>query len=385
MISDNYSSSQNQLKSARDRITQLLTQQSQPVSKLENSLDIGQSILSALSANTGAQGFNQAYQGIQQQREAKNQQALQRQQGLYDIMQDEVKQGNEHAVAIDKAIRNIAGNDINAYTKIANELHNSPQEINPANANLETTKIASRLGIKPMGLKSDEMDLIYKQAQINKLNAETQKTNADAQKLKNLTNNNLSNIDPILSRQIDKENIIKNRESASIANDSLRSLQAIENSLFDEKGNPKVETGKLQAIKGRVGQYIPGVDTANFQNVNAKATELSFNVASMLKGQTSDRDVSRSLESVPGYDKSPKANKEIINSKKAALKVISEMPKFTTQWRAKYGSTINTDEEGKTYDEAFLDWQAKKFKEYGGSKMGDSYTSSTGVKFTIKR
>ena len=172
MITDNYSSSQNQLKSTRDRITQLLTQQSQPTSKLENSFDIGQSVLSALSADTGAQGFNQAYQGIQKERQSQNERALKTQQSLYDIMQDEVKQGNEHASVIDKAIKNITGNDITAYTKIANELHNSPQEINANNANFETIKIASKMGYKPLAMKNEELDIAKKRAEIGRLNAE---------------------------------------------------------------------------------------------------------------------------------------------------------------------------------------------------------------------
>ena len=71
--------------------------------------------------------------------------------------------------------------------------------------------------------------------------------------------------------------------------------------------------------------------------------------------------------------------------KKAALKVVAEMPKFTSQWRNRYGSTINTDEQGRTYDEAFLDWQAKKFKDLGGSKQNvENNNNYKGYSYEIK-
>lgn len=82
----------------------------------------------------------------------------------------------------------------------------------------------------------------------------------------------------------------------------------------------------------------------------------------MLKGQTSDKDVERSLLTTPSFDKEPPANKQIIKDQKAALTVVAETPKFTAAWRNRYGSTLGTDEQGRTYDEAKLDFQAKDLK-----------------------
>lgn len=402
MINNNLSS-QNQLQATRDRITQLLTQKTQPQSKLEGAFDIGQALLTALSQNSGAGGFNQAYQGISQQRqqaqESQRQQELNSQMGIYQLMQDKAKEGDSNAITIDKAIRNVVGNDVNAYEKIASELHNFPEEVNGNNANMLVSKIASKINFKPSSLKEEELnraykqaqldslkydlanikpmelkaanlDMAYKQAQINKLKSDIQ-TN----KIGNTTYNQNVNVDPILARQADKDVILKSRDQAIMANDSLRSLESIENSLFDAKGNPRVSTGKIQNIRESVGQYVPFVNSSNYQNVAAKSTKLSLDIASMLKGQTSDKDVERSLQAVPGYDKTPEANKRIIADQKAGLQVVAEMPKFISAWRNRYGSTIGTDEQGRTFDEAYLDWQSRRFKQLGGKKQPQSSSS----------
>jgi len=350
---------QDNLKSQRDRITSLLTQNARPFG--QEVADISNAYLSSLSSGTGASGFNQSYQNLQQSRRQEEAGSLQNQMQLYNLMQDELKQGNEDAFAVDKAIKDVVGNDVNAYEKIASQLHKLPDQVNRQNASQLVSKIASNLKYKPLGQTADELDIQYKKAQLNKLNA-------DSRKLNLISQNNVQNIDPILARNVDKDAILKSRETAEIANSSLKSLDQIENSLFNKEGQPKFTTGKSQAFKEKIGQYVPLVDSSNYQNVLSKSTKLGLDISSMLKGQTSDRDVSRSLETVPGYDKDPKANKRIIKDQKAALKVVSEMPKFVSQWRSKYGSTIATDEQGKTFDEAYLDWQGQRFKELGGQK-----------------
>jgi len=179
---------------------------------------------------------------------------------------------------------------------------------------------------------------------------------------------NIIDAEPKLKNKVDEEIIKKTRESASFANDSLRNLESIQNALFDSEGNPKIKTGKIQKYGQQIGQYLPFVESGRFQEINAKTTELGLNISSMLKGQTSDRDVSRSLESVAGFDKEPNANKKILTDKKAAIKVVAEMPKFTTNWIQSYGSTLNPNESGQSFDDAFLNWQSQAFKKYGGTK-----------------
>jgi len=179
---------------------------------------------------------------------------------------------------------------------------------------------------------------------------------------------NIIDAEPKLKNKVDEEIIKKTRESASFANDSLRNLESIQEALFDSEGNPKIKTGKIQKYGQQIGQYLPFVESGRFQEINAKTTELGLNISSMLKGQTSDRDVSRSLESVAGFDKEPNANKKILTDKKAAIKVVAEMPKFTTNWIQSYGSTLNPNESGQSFDDAFLNWQSQAFKKYGGTK-----------------
>lgn len=357
----------NELSASRDRITNILKNQSQPVPINEEVGDVSQALLAALSGNNGAAGFQQAYQGIEQQRQQKTANKLQTENSLYKLMQDEVQQGNQDAAAVDKAIKDITGNDMKGYEAIANILHQSPDKIGPHNATMAAAKAANQIGFKPLGLQADKLSLQKTQAEINKLNAEAAKRNKEAK-------TGMTGIDPILARKIDADVIVKNRQASEVANSAIRNLQQLENSLEG------VETGKTKAFGENIGQYIPFVDSAKYQDITSKSTKLSLDVASMLKGQTSDKDVSRSLDTVPGYDKDPEANKRIIKDQKAALKVVSEMPRFTAVWRNKYGSTIATDEQGKTYDEAFLDWQAKRFKELGGIKETESQMGSNDYK-----
>lgn len=221
--------------------------------------------------------------------------------------------------------------------------------------------------------KKYELDAALNKARIDTERAQQAKYYADAARMKGMSGGaGNENIDPVLSRQVDKEVIINNRKSGDLASDSLRSLEQIENALFDSKGNPKVNTGKSKAALEYAGQIIPFVDSSNYQDVVSKSQKLSLDVSSMLKGQTSDKDVERSLLTTPSFDKEPPANKQIIKDQKAALTVVAETPKFTAAWRNRYGSTLGTDEQGRTYDEAKLDFQAKRFKELGGVKESES-------------
>jgi len=151
MITDT-SQIQKNLDAQKDRITTFLTKQAGDQSFGQNAADVGQSFLSALSANTGAAGFQNAYGNIQNQRN-------QAQGNLYNLMQDEVNKGNEDASAVDKAIKDIAGNDTNAYEKIANEIHNSPDMANKANANLLANRAAAKIGYQSTPYKVEQLQL----------------------------------------------------------------------------------------------------------------------------------------------------------------------------------------------------------------------------------
>lgn len=230
---------------------------------------------------------------------------------------------------------------------------------------LDFTINSSKTSKEFLDEKKFELDASLNKAKIDTERAQQAKYYAEANKLKNQADP--TNIDPILARQVDKDVIINNRKSADLASDSLRSLNLIENSLFDSKGNPKVNTGKSKAALEYAGQIIPFVDSSKYQDVVAKSQKLSLDISSLLKGQTSDKDVERSLLTAPSFDKEPEANKKIIKDQKAALQIVAEMPKFTAAWRNRYGSTIGTDESGRTYDEAFLDWQKQRFNQLGGN------------------
>lgn len=166
MFEDN-NTVQSSLAAQRDRITQLLSNQSQP-SKLGQGLDLAGAFLSSLSKNTGAAGVHEYMQNVEQARQQNQAADLQKQMGLYNLMQDQAKQGNEDAVAVDKAIKDIAGNDISAYSKIASALQEHPEPVNKTNATLLASRAAAKMGYKPMSQTADELELQYKRSQIAK-------------------------------------------------------------------------------------------------------------------------------------------------------------------------------------------------------------------------
>lgn len=248
---------------------------------------------------------------------------------------------------------------------------------------LDFTINSSKSSKEILDEKKFALDAALNKARIDTERAQQARLYAEANKLQKV--NEVGGVDPILARQIDKDIIVNNRKASDSASDSLRSLGAIENALFDSKGNPKVNTGKSKAALEYAGQVIPFVDSSKYQDVTAKSQKLSLDVSSMLKGQTSDKDVERSLLTTPSFDKEPEANKQIIKDQKAALTVIAETPKFTAAWRNKYGSTLATDEQGRTYDEARLDFQAKRFKELGGVKESANEILDEDILFTAKK
>lgn len=249
---------------------------------------------------------------------------------------------------------------------------------------LDFTINSSKTSKEFLDEKKFELDASLNKAKIDTEKAQQAKYYAEANKLKNAGGIGVNqNIDPILARQADKDIIVNSRKSASVANDSLASLDFIEKSLFDSKGNPKINTGKARAKLEYVGQVIPFVDSTPYQDVTSKSQEIAMGISNMLKGQTSDKDVERSLEASPSFDKEPEANKRIIKDKRAALQVKAEEPKFVAAWRNRYGSTIAVDEQGRTYDEAYLDWQKQRFNELGG--ISESGNASNVAEGTIRQ
>jgi hypothetical protein len=364
-----------QMRTTRDRITNLLTKQSSAPTFSDEVGNISNSLLNALSTGRGAAGFQESYQQNQDQRSQQLKSQLEPQAQLYDMMQNEIKQGNAEATAIDKAIKDVTGDDVNAYSKIANILHNEPQAVNSANAPQFVMKAASQIGYQPLDYQKKQLDLKKLRTDIGKTQAEMGKIRAEAASKTGSKGINNA-VDPVLARQVDKDVILKTRETAKSANDSIRSLQQLESLFFDSKGNPKVQTGKTQATLQFAGQVVPGVDSSTYQAATAITSRLGLDVSSMLKGQTSDKDVARSLLTVPSFSNEPSANKKIIKNQKAAFGVVSESPSFISQWRKNYGSTIGVDEQNRTFDEAYLDWQAKRFKELGGKKEDNIPTSN---------
>jgi len=287
------SQARNNLASQRDRITQLLTQQTQPQSKLQSGLDIGSAFLSALSSNTGAAGVDQALAQIKEQRQKEFGNKLKGQHDLYNQMQDEVKQGNEDAMAVDKAIKDITGNDINAYQKIASQLHNSPEPIHKNNATFLASKVASQMGYKPLAAESEKLTIQKTKAEINKLNAEAEKnrrlgTNTFVDENGNVVNagNSKGNL-PVKALELQNQGL----ETIGIAEGINADLKATKQ-LID---SGKLNLGPITNVQSRVKNFAGKSDeqSRNYASFKANLEKIRNDSLRLNKGTQTEGDAKR--------------------------------------------------------------------------------------------
>lgn len=279
MIEDNSQAQQN-LASQRDRITKLLTQQTQPVSFGQDVGDIAQSFLSALSQNNGAAGFQQAYQNIGQARQQKAAGQLQNQNSLYQLMKDQVAQGNEDAAHVDKTIKDVVGEDPKAYEAVANELHSMPQEVNKSNATMAVTKAANKLGIKSFSKTKEDLAVQEAKSKINLQGAQANYYNnrdtgigANGSKAPSgYRYTPTGDLEPIPNGPADYKRQQAQAADATQLDMVNNSLDTLQGAISDVKNAPG-----LSRILGTMGKIpnIPGTDAADAQafldTLNAKA------------------------------------------------------------------------------------------------------------------
>lgn len=173
--------------------------------------------------------------------------------------------------------------------------------------------------------------------------------------------------DPELARKVDADLIKTTSEAATGARNGLTSLNQLEALLKDK------DTSKTKAVGAAISQYVPGLSSLNSKNVadyqasQALTTKLATEALKMMGGNDSNTDVKLQMSAAPSFDKPWATNKVLINNQKAGLKMAAQIPTFIGEWRRANGSTINPDRKtGQTYQEAFNEWQAKKYEQFGG-------------------
>lgn len=122
-------------------------------------LDISQALT---SQSTGKGNYFETMNQLQNQRGQANVNA---EVGIYNQMKEMAAQGDADAMAVNKAVDDVAGGDPKIANALTESLHNDPQPVNRLNASQIVMKHAAKLGITPLSVQKEK-------ASINKLNAD---------------------------------------------------------------------------------------------------------------------------------------------------------------------------------------------------------------------
>lgn len=132
------------LSGQQSRIMNAMRAQAQPSQQQISPQDLTQ----ALTAQATRQG--NYFDILKQAQTTQAQNNLTAETGIYTQMKEQVARGNTDAAAVDKAITDVAGDDPKIYASIAQDLHNDPEKVTPANARSKVMKYAAEQGINPL-------------------------------------------------------------------------------------------------------------------------------------------------------------------------------------------------------------------------------------------
>lgn len=126
-------------------------------------------ISQALMMQSGGQG--NYFDTMRKLNDINNQTSINAEKGIYDQMKEMAARGDADAMAVNKAVDDVAGGDPKIAAALADKLHNDPEPINRLNAQMKVMKFANELGITPLSVQKDR-------ATINKLNIDAMRTAA---------------------------------------------------------------------------------------------------------------------------------------------------------------------------------------------------------------
>lgn len=164
------------LSGQQSRIMNAMRAQAQPSQQQIAPQDLLQAIVAGNSGN-GASGY---FDTLKQNQSTQAQNNVAAETGIYTQMKEQVARGNTDAAAVDKAITDVAGDDPKIYASIAQDLHNDPEKVTPANARSKVMKYAAEQGINPLSNQTANTAVQEAQAKIALTKAQTSEAQANA-------------------------------------------------------------------------------------------------------------------------------------------------------------------------------------------------------------
>lgn len=144
------------LRGQQNRIISAMRKASTPAPG-QDLRDISQSLMMQSS------GQGNYFDTMRKLNDLKNQTSINAEAGIYSQMKEMAARGDADAMAVNKAVDDVAGGDPKIAAALADKLHNDPEPINRLNAQMKVMKFANELGITPLSVQKER-------ASINRLN-----------------------------------------------------------------------------------------------------------------------------------------------------------------------------------------------------------------------
>lgn len=161
----------------------------------------------------------------------------------------------------------------------------------------------------------------------------------------------------------------KAREAATEADNLLQELDAAE-AVLDSGFNTGIGA-PAQAFLSGVGEAVgitDGTTATQNQQLESASKKIAMDGLRLLGGNDTERELLTSMQTTVSTTKTEEANRKILKKQRAAAQVLTERSAFMDRWVADNGSLSNQSGSGKTFAEAWREYQVPRFRELiGGS------------------
>lgn len=142
------------LKSQQGRIMKALQATAQPMPGSPDGRNIAQAmVMEQRGQGSYYDNLNKMEANRFSAIQTQNKNAVGAEQEIYNLMRQQVEQGDPETMGIDKAINEVVGNDPAAYVQILGDLHSDPENVSVSNAKMKVMKYAAQRGIVPIDLQ----------------------------------------------------------------------------------------------------------------------------------------------------------------------------------------------------------------------------------------
>lgn len=154
--------SEDALRGQQSRIMNAMRAASQP-SLMEGFQNITQSLMSQ------QRGGDDYFTSMKKFGDAQKQASINTETSVYNMMKEAAARGDADAMAVNKAVEDVAGGDPAIASKLSDSLHNDKEPISRLNATSKVMQHAYALGINPLSVQESKAKLGLTNASIRKI------------------------------------------------------------------------------------------------------------------------------------------------------------------------------------------------------------------------